>query len=387
MTSMAQKRDYYEVLGVEQRASYEEIATSYRRLAIQYHPDKNPGDDAAIERFKEAAEAFEVLSDDEKRQIYDRYGHAGLDANVGGSHFSDVEDIFSAFGDLFGDLFGGGGGGRRGRRNRPVRGRDVRCDVSLTLHEAATGATKNVEYQRHIRCDECEGSGAAKGSTREACDYCGGHGAVIQQAGIVRMQTTCPRCHGEGSIVKRPCKACRGSGQRLSVVTTEVKIPAGVDEGMRVRIPGEGEPSPNGGPAGDCYCFITTLQHPLFEREGQHLVVRVPITYAQAALGTTLEVPTLQGRDEVVIPPGTQSGHVFRLGGRGMPDPRRSGLGDLLVQVNIEVPKKVSREEEALLRKLAKLEQTNVAPHRTSFFEMVKDYFTSTEVDSASSQE
>jgi molecular chaperone DnaJ len=372
MSAMATERDYYEVLGVERTASGSEIATAYRRLAIKYHPDKNPGDQEAIDRFKEAAEAFEILNDSDKRSRYDRYGHAGVNGRGGAHHFNDVEDIFSAFGDIFGDLFGGG-------RNRTQKGRDVRCDVTLTLHEAAAGVTKTVEFQRHELCGECKGSGAAAGSKREICSYCRGQGRVIQSAGIVRMQTTCPACHGEGSVVKNPCTSCRGTGQKLKKVVTDVEIPPGVDDEMRVRITGQGEPSPNGGPSGDCYCFISVLGHPLFERDGQHLVCRIPITYAQAALGTTIEVPTLKGRGELEIPAGTQSGAVFRMGGKGMPDPRRRGLGDLLVQVVIEVPKKLSKEEKSLLRDLAELEHKHVAPERKGFFEKLKEYFTAEE--------
>lgn len=367
---MPTQRDYYEVLGVSRDADGEVIATAYRKLAIRHHPDKNPGDDEAIARFKECAEAFEVLGDKEKRSRYDRFGHAGVNGAGGAGGFNDVEDIFSAFGDIFGDMFGG----PRGRgRVRP--GRDVRCDVTLTLHEAANGVTKKVEFQRHEPCDECDGSGAAPGASREMCGYCGGHGRVVQAAGIIRMQTTCPACHGAGATISKPCRPCRGTGQRLQSVTTEVRIPAGVDEGTRVRITGEGEKSPDGGPPGDCYCFISVLDHPLFEREGQHLVCRVPISYTQAALGCELEVPTLSGRDTIKIPPGAHSGDVFRLDGRGMPDPRRHGLGDLLVQVTIEVPKKLSAEEEKLLRQLAEVEKKHVAPQRKSFFQQVREYF------------
>lgn len=379
MPIMATPRDYYDILGLTRSASEGDISSAYRRLAVKYHPDKNPGDEEAIERFKEAAEAFEVLSDSQKRSRYDRYGHAGLNGQFGAHHFSDVEDIFSAFGDLFGDLFGGRG------RNRPRKGRDIRCDVTLTLKEAAQGATKTVEFQRNDRCDQCEGSGAAKGGRREVCGYCRGQGRVIQSAGIVRIQTTCPACHGAGSTIKHPCPECRGSGQSLKKVVTEVQIPPGVDDDMRVRIAGQGEPSLSGGPPGDCYCFISVLPHPLFERDGQHLICRVPITYAQAALGTTLEVPTLEGRGEVVVPTGTQSGQVFRLSGKGMPDPRRRGLGDLLVQVVIEVPKKLSKDEETLLRQLAELEHKHVAPKRKGFFDKLKDYFTA-EVDQTNEQ-
>jgi molecular chaperone DnaJ len=253
--------------------------------------------------------------------------------------------------------------------------------VTLSLKEAAGGCTKTVEFQRHAQCELCEGSGAAKGSRREVCGYCRGQGRVIQSAGIVRIQTTCPSCRGAGSVIKQPCTGCRGSGHVLKKVITEVEIPPGVDDEMRVRIAGEGEPSPNGGPPGDAYCFISVLPHPLFERDGQNLICRVPITYSQAALGTSLEVPTLEGRGEVDIPAGTQSGQVFRMNGKGMPDPRRRGLGDLLVQVVIEVPKKLSKEEQVLLRQLAELEHKHVAPERKTFFTKLKDYFTADEED------
>ncbi|MCA9237915.1 MAG: molecular chaperone DnaJ [Planctomycetales bacterium] len=367
---MATTRDYYEILGVDRNADGTTIASAYRKLAVRYHPDKNPGDEEAIGRFKEASEAFEVLNDAEKRARYDRFGHAGVNGSGGGAGFADVEDIFGAFGDLFGDLFGG-----RGRSRRVRKGRDVRCEATLTLEEAAVGVTKTVKFKRHEQCHECEGTGAAPGSKRETCSYCGGHGQVIQQAGIVRMQTTCPACHGEGSSVTEPCRDCRGQGRTLHTAEAEVQIPAGIDDGMQIRITGEGEPSPNGGPPGDCYCVIHVKQHELFEREGQHLIFRMPITFSQAALGARVEVPTLGGRAEIDVKPGTQSGDVFRLRGKGLPDPRHSGRGDLHVQVTIDVPKKLSPEEETLLRQLAELEQKHVAPHRKSFMEKLKEYF------------
>ncbi|WP_428304289.1 molecular chaperone DnaJ [Lacipirellula sp.] len=368
---MATKRCYYETLEVTRTASGSEISASYRKLAVKYHPDKNPGDEEAIARFKECSEAFEVLNDSDKRARYDRHGHAGVNGG-GAGQFNDVEDIFSAFGDIFGDIFGGRqrGGGRRARR-----GRDVRCEVTLTLKEAAEGAHKKVTFHRHESCKTCEGSGAAAGSKREVCSYCGGRGQVIQQMGIVRMQTTCPQCHGEGSAVSNPCKPCRGSGQTAKKVEAEVDVPAGVDNGMQIRMTGQGEPSLEGGPAGDCYCVVTVLPHPLFEREGQHLICRIPIAYSQAVLGATLEVPTLSGPMELKVPAGTQSGEVFRLRGKGLPDPRVHGVGDLHVQVTIEVPKKITAEENELLRKLAELEHKNVAPARKGFFDKVKEFF------------
>jgi molecular chaperone DnaJ len=377
---MASKRDYYEVLGVDRNVADKDVAVAYRKLAIKYHPDKNPGDEDAIRKFKECAEAFEVLSDREKRARYDRYGHAGVDGpgGGGGAHFTDVNDIFEAFGDvfgegMFGDLFGGGGRGRRGTRGR--KGSDIKCEVTLDLAEAARGTSKELSFERQERCDDCNGSGAMAGSKPEQCSYCGGKGQVIQSSGIFRVQTTCPACQGGGQIIKDPCPTCRGSGMTKRRVKRDVNIPAGVDSQTRLRLAGEGNPSPNGGPAGDCYCFITVREHPLFQREGQHLICQMPITYAQATLGATVDVPTLDGREELDIPPGTQPGEVFKLRGRGLPDPRYSGKGDLLVQVQLEVPKHLTERQEALLRELAEEEKTNVSAHQKSFFEKLKEHF------------
>ena len=370
---MAGKRDYYDVLGIDRSASDKKIADAYRKSAIKYHPDKNPGDEEAVARFKEAAEAFEVLGDGERRAKYDRYGHEAFDG-FAGRGFGDVNDIFAAFSDIFGDsafgdLFGGG------RRRRPSKGADIRCDVTLDLMQAARGATVTVEFERHEKCADCEGSGAKPGSVRTRCGYCGGRGQVLQSAGIFRVQTTCPSCHGAGMITKDPCTSCRASGFVLKQVEREVQFPAGIDDQMRVRLPGEGEPNSAGGARGDCYCFIRVREHELFQREGQHLVVRVPITYSQAVLGTTFDVPTLDGPHELKIPAGTQTGEVFKLRGKGMPSPRGRGVGDLLVQVNIEVPKTLSASQEDLLRQLAEHENVEVSPHRMSFLEKVRDFF------------
>ena len=373
---MATKRDYYEVLGVKREASEKEIAVAYRKLAVKYHPDSNPGDEDAIARFKECAEAYEVLSDSEKRQRYDRYGHSA--AEMGGQQFHDVEDIFEAFGGIFGDLFGGGGGGRsRGRRVR--RGSDVRVDVVLDLEEAAKGVTKTVEFPRSKACDTCKGSGSKPGSQRTTCRRCGGHGQVVQSAGILRVQTTCPTCQGAGSIITDPCEKCRGQGYVAEQVKLDVAIPAGIDDGMRVRYGGEGEPSPDGGPAGDCYCFVSVRRHRLFQRDGSNLILHMPITYSQAALGATVDVPTLQGKHELKVTAGTQSGEVFRVRGRGMPDPRGGGTGDLLVQTYIEVPKKLSSRQQELLRELAELDHADVSPQRKGFLERLKEYFSPSE--------
>jgi molecular chaperone DnaJ len=367
------KRCYYEVLEVERTATPSEIAASYRKLAIKYHPDKNPGDEEAIARFKEAAEAFEVLGDAEKRARYDRYGHAGVGGQSGGSHFHDLNDIFAAFGDIFGEGFGDMFGGSR--RRRPTKGADVRCDVRLDLVEAARGVTRTVEFERHEICTDCDGSGAKRGTKPETCGYCGGHGQVVQSTGIFRVQTTCPSCRGSGSVIKQPCSGCRGEGYVLKRVTRDVQIPAGIDDQMRVRIAGEGEPSPNGGSRGDCYCFISVKEHPLFQREGQHLVVRVPITYPQAALGATLEVPTLDGPEEMTIPAGTQPGDLFKLRGRGLPHPRNRQIGDLVVIVELEVPRQLNDKQEKLLRELAELDQKHVSEHRKGFLDKLKEFF------------
>ncbi|MBM4092758.1 MAG: molecular chaperone DnaJ [Planctomycetes bacterium] len=368
---MAEKADYYEVLGVAKTASEREIANAYRKLAIKYHPDSNPGDAAATDKFKQAAEAYEVLSDPAKRARYDQFGHAGVN---GATQFGSVEDIFDAFGDIFsgtvfGDFFGGGRGGRA------HKGQDLRCRVTLDLEEAARGVTKTVEFQRSRPCKECKGSGAAPGSSRETCRRCGGHGQVVQSAGILRVQTTCPTCRGSGSVIARPCRRCSGSGYEAGKVSLDVPIPAGVDDGTRVRITGQGEPSPDGGPPGDCYCFVTVRRHNLFHREGQDLILELPISYSQAALGATIEVPTLDGPDELTIPAGTQPGDVFRIRRRGMPNPHGGPRGDLLVQTLVEVPKTLNPRQEVLLRELAELENTHVTPQRKGFLERLRDYF------------
>jgi molecular chaperone DnaJ len=376
MAQMAEKRDYYEVLGIDRSAGEEQIAQAYRKLALKHHPDRNPGDAEAVVKFKEAAEAFEVLSHSEKRARYDRYGHSGLAGAGGGApEFHDVNDIFEAFGDvfgegLFGDLFGGG---RRGRR-RAHRGGDVQCDITLDLIEAARGASKTIKFRRHHQCTACGGSGAKAGTKPETCQYCGGQGRVVQASGIFSVQTTCPACQGRGKLVRQPCSACRGGGYVQGTVSREVKIPAGVDDQTQLRLTGEGDPSPDGGPPGDCYCVIHVAEHPLFQRKGQHLICQVPITYSQAALGATIEVPTLDGRESLVIPPGTQSADFFTLRSRGMPDPRHRGRGDLLVQVHIEVPKELTAEHERVLRELAEVENSEVSPKRSSFFEKLKHY-------------
>ncbi len=376
MTVMADKRDYYEVLGVDRTATDKQIADAYRKLAIQNHPDKNPGDQEAIKRFKEAAEAFEVLHDRDKRARYDRFGHAGVDASGGGAHFHDIGDIFEAFGDIFGgggifgDIFGGGRG-----RHRVRKGQDIHCEVTVDLFEAARGVSKSIEFSRHKKCADCNATGAKGGTSLQQCSYCGGRGQVIQSSGILRVQTTCPSCGGRGKVVRERCPSCRGEGYVAERVEQQVAIPAGIDDQMRIRITGQGEPSPNGGPPGDCYCHVHVKPHPLFHRDGNDLISRIPIPYSQAALGAVIEVPTLNGPEEMDIPPGTQPGEVFTLRRKGMRDPRGGYVGDLKVQVMIEVPKKLEPRQEELLRELAEIEHTNVSPHRKSFLEKLRDYF------------
>lgn len=373
---MAEKACYYEVLKVERSATKPEIDRAYRKLAIKYHPDSNRDDEDAITKFKEATEAYEVLSDQEKRERYDRYGHSGVD---GVHQFNDVEDIFEAFGDLFGggmfgDLFGGSRGGR-GRRHR--RGADLRCNVSLTLEEAARGVEKDISFRRRVRCQTCDGNGAAPGSKPVVCDDCGGHGQVIQSAGILRVQTACPTCHGTGKRIAQACAECRGSGLQNQKAELTVKIPPGISDGMRVRVAGEGEASPDGGPVGDCYVFISVKPHELFKRDGNHLILQLPISYSQAALGAEIEVPTLDGPETLRIKAGTQNGDVFTIRGKGIVDHRGGPAGDLLVQVFIEVPKKLTDDQENLLRQLAELDHESVLPHRKTFLEKLRTFFDS----------
>ncbi len=376
---MVDQRCYYELLGVDRRATSAEITAAYRKLAIRFHPDKNPGDAEAASRFKEAARAFEVLSDDDLRARYDRFGHAGVEG--GRRHdFNDISDVFEAFGDLFGGgMFGEAFGGGRQRGNRPRKGRDVFCQVTLSLVEAARGATKTVEFDRHETCASCDGTGAKAGTKPQSCDYCGGRGQVIQSAGVFRLQTTCPACRGAGSIVRERCPACGGEGTTQEHVARKVTIPAGVDRDVRVRLAGEGEPGGNGGPPGDCYCVIEIEEHPFLVREGRDLHCEVPVSFSQAALGATVEVPTLDGPKPLEVARGTQPGDVVKIRGLGMPEVRGRGIGDLHVHVHVEVPKQLSPRAEELLRELADEEHAAVSPKRSSFFSRLAEYFSARE--------
>jgi molecular chaperone DnaJ len=369
------QRCFYEVLGIERTATSAQITAAYRKLAIKFHPDKNPGNDEAAVKFKEAAQAFEVLSDEQLRDRYDRHGHAGVQG--GGRHeFNDFSDIFEAFGDLFGGgVFGDAFGGGRNRGTRARKGRDVSCAVNLSLVEAARGADKVVVFSRHESCTECDGSGAKKGTQPQSCEYCGGQGQVIQSAGVFRLQTTCPSCRGVGKIIRDKCSECAGVGLKDEHVERKVTIPAGVDNDVRVRLAGEGEPGLYGGPPGDCYCSVVIEEHPFLKRDARDLHCRVPITFCQAALGATVDVPTLDGAKPLEIKRGTQPGDIIRVRGLGMPEIRGRGIGDLHVHVDVEVPKSLSAREEELLRDFAAEEQKAVSPHRSSFLSRLAEYF------------
>jgi molecular chaperone DnaJ len=378
---MASTRDYYEVLGIARSATVVEIKKAYKKLARDNHPDRNPGDDEAINRFKEAAEAYKVLSDEDLRSRYDRFGHAGVQGagrNAGGG-FHDVGDIFEQFSDIFegfGFNFGGRRGGGRGRG--PRRGAHLRTSVTITLQEAALGVEKELSITRSKSCETCHGSGAAPGTHPETCDYCGGAGQVVQAQGFFRVQTTCPACRGAGQIVRNKCQTCHGTGREQETIKELVKIPAGIDNDMQLCLRGEGDSGEEGGPRGDLYVDVTVKPHSLFQRDGKHLLCRVPVTYTQAVLGATVDVPLVHGNEteKFEIPPGTQPGEVFKLRAKGMPDPHGGRHGDLLVEVLLEVPKKLEPDHDKLLRKLAEHEKSQVSPHQKSWFDKLKELVT-----------
>lgn len=376
------KRDYYEVLGVEKSASTDDIKKAYRKKALQYHPDRNPGDKEAEAKIKECNEAYEVLSNDEKRSRYDQYGFAGVDPNFNpnagfGGGFGGFGDAFSGFGDIFGDLFGGGS---RRSPNGPRQGENVGARLELTFEEAAFGAEKEVPVTRIEACAKCSGTGSAAGSAPETCPTCRGTGSVRTTQNFMGMTmqstTACPKCGGTGKIIKDPCPTCRGKGKVRRSTKIRVQIPAGVDDGQTVRVRGEGCTGSNGGPSGDLLVEVSIRSHPFFQRDGANVLCELPITFTQAALGAELEVPTLDGKVRYTIPEGTQTGTVFRLRGKGIPFVHSKTRGDQLVTVVVETPTKLSREQKELLRRFGEsTRDAGVQPKNARFFEKLKQYF------------
>jgi len=374
---MAATRDYYDILGVARGADEAELKKAFRKQALKHHPDRNPGNAEAAEQFKAAAEAYEVLSDPERRRIYDQYGHEGLRGRGFSGAGIDPRDIFEQlFGqhgglnDLFGNLFGGGA-----QRAGPRQGSHLRVALRVSLKEAFTGTERTISLTRNEHCPTCGGSGAKKGTKPERCATCGGRGQVQRSQGFFMMQSTCPACRGAGQTIKDPCKDCHGSGQQPAQREIKVSIPRGIQTGLQLRVDGEGEPGQLGGPRGDLFCVIEVEEHPLFHRDGDDLLCEMPIGFAQAALGAQIEVPTLAGAAKLTIPAGTQSGKAFRLRGQGMPSVYGHGHGDLLVRVQVETPRKLTARQKELLKELAQLESETVTPERKSFLDKVKDLF------------
>jgi len=375
------KRDYYKVLDVARDASEADIKKAYRRLAMKLHPDRNPGDGAAEEQFKEVKEAYEVLTDPARRGTYDQFGHEGLDAQRGGGGqgFNPGEAFGDIFGDVFGDIFGGA---RRGGRSQVFRGADLRYELELDLNQAVFGASVEIDVPKLSECETCHGSGAAKGSNPITCDTCHGSGQVRVSQGFFQLQQTCPRCRGTGKIIKNPCDTCLGQGRIRRTKKLAVKIPPGVDNGDRIRLSGEGEAGRNGGPPGDLYVEVHVRAHEIFEREGEHLSCEVPVSFVTATLGGTVLVPTLDGQVSLKVPAETQSGRVFRLRDKGVKPVRGGARGDLFCKVMVETPVKLTSEQKELLRKFEtslKADEGRHMPREEGFFEGVKRFFTSAE--------
>jgi len=373
------KRDFYDVLGVNKSASPEELKSAYRKLAVKHHPDKNPGNKASEEKFKEAGEAYGILSDSEKKQNYDNFGHAafeggggrqggGFSGGFGGADFSDI------FEDFFGDF--GGGGRSRGRRNTNNRGSDLRYDLSITLEEAYEGKKQDIKFSTTEKCITCKGNGTKPGHSPDRCTVCGGNGKVRSNQGFFTVQQTCPQCQGSGEEITNPCADCNGQGNKQASKKISVTIPKGVDDGTRIRLAGKGEAGTKGGASGDLYLFINVHSHDLFKRSDENLFFEFPISIADAALGTTIEIPTIDGgKAKIKIPDGTQNGKQFRLKGKGMPYMRGSGNGDLYVQVNTEVPISLNKEQKELLEKFREIENERSNPSIKKFFQKAKSFW------------
>jgi molecular chaperone DnaJ len=369
------KRDYYEILGVERTVEIDEIKKSYRRLAVKFHPDKNPGDKTAEEKFKELSEAYEALSDPQKRAAYDQYGHAAFDPRMRGGGFHDPADIFrevfGGSGSLFENLFGGG----RSDPAQAQRGSDLRYDLEIAFEEAAQGCEKEISVHKQDRCDVCDGSGAEAGSKSKTCATCGGRGQVISSRGIFSIAQTCPRCEGAGRVNEKPCKACHGAGRRERTSKIKLRIPAGVDTGSRLRSAGNGEAGLRGAPAGDLYVILHVKPHEIFQRDGDDLICEVPMSFVQATLGAEIEVPTLGGKAAIKIPAGTQPGTTFRLKGKGIKNIQGFGTGDLHVRIGVEVPTHLNHAQKAKLQEFAELCDEKVNPLTQSFFEKARNLF------------
>jgi len=367
------KRDYYEILGVSRSASEQEVKSAYRKLAVKYHPDKNQGNKDAEDRFKEAAEAYSVLSDPQKRAQFDRFGHI----NGGSASAGFDPSIFSEFGDIFGDLFGFGDilGGSNRRRSAAQRGADLRYNLELSFMEAATGVKSKIKVPRLEPCPGCSGTGAAAGSGSATCPTCQGQGQIRYQQGFFSISRTCHHCQGSGTIIKNPCKECRGEGRVQQDHMLEIKIPAGVDNGQRMRIGGEGEAGVHGGPAGDLDVVFFVKEHDVFERQQNNLYCTIPVSFTQAALGAEVAIPTLEGEDRLKIPEGTQSGKVFCLRGKGMASPTGKGRGDQFVRVDVVVPSKLTREQRKLLEQFAEISEVNNKPLEKKIMDKVRDIF------------
>ena len=369
------KRDFYEILGVSQTADEKEVKKAYRREAMKYHPDRNPDDPDAESKFKEASEAYGVLMDSQKRAAYDQYGHAGVDSSMGGGGFGGGGNFSDIFGDVFGDIFGGSGGRGQGG---PQRGSDLRYTLDISLENAVKGNTVEIRVPSLSSCDTCDGSGAKKGSAPTTCGTCGGAGQVRMQQGFFQVQQACPTCRGRGKTISDPCVSCRGQGRVEKTKTLSVKVPPGVDTGDRIRLSGEGEAGPEGGPPGDLFVQMSVRQHPIFERDGKNLYCEVPITFVDAALGGELEVPTLDGRVKLKIPSETQTGKLFRLRGKGVKPVRGGSVGDLLCRAVVETPVKLNKEQKTLLEDFRKSlggDGNSQSPRQTSWFEGVKSFF------------
>jgi molecular chaperone DnaJ len=377
---MSAKRDYYEVLGIAKSASAEDIRKAFRGLALKYHPDRNAGDDDAAARFKEAAEAHEVLSDPQKRELYDRYGHAGL-SGMPMPNFNQ-DSIFEAFGDIFGDLFGGGG-----RRRGPQAGSNLGMTLEIDLLEAYRGCGRPVTFNRHETCSECSGNGSKRGTAPAVCTLCKGKGVSTVRQGFLSIRQTCPGCGGFGYVITDPCPACRGRGRVPVKRTVNVDVPAGAFTGIRLVLRGEGEAGERGAPRGDLICEVSVREHPLFRRENEHLICQVPVTYSQAALGADLEIPTLDGPIAHALKAGTQSGDVVRIPGFGMPSVRGGRRGDLHVIVLVETPRHLTKRQQEIFRELAEIDQKHVSPQRKSFFEKIREVFGTTEKKDADKPE